>query len=144
MKDSVWLIGLAVVLAVGARAENWPQWRGPLFNGSSPETGLPSEWSTNQHVAWTAPLPGPSGATPVIWDDAVFVSSPDPDRNLLLLCLERKTGQVRWQKVVARGNRDEGRNNLASPSPVTDGQTVVALFGTGDLAAFDFSGKELW
>ena len=70
--------------------------------------------------------------------------APDEQKNLLLLCLDRKTGQVRWRKVVATGDRQMGRNNMASPSPVTDGKRVFSLFATGDLAAFDFSGQELW
>ena len=142
MKRYAWLAGLALALA--ARAENWPQWRGPRFNGSTPETGLPVEWSKTNNVAWTAPLPGYSGATPAVWGDSVFVSSPDPQRNLLLVGLDRKTGQTRWQKTVAAGDREQGRNNMASPSPVTDGQSVFIFFATGDLAAFDFSGQELW
>lgn len=89
-------------------------------------------------------MPGFSGATPIIWGDRVFVSSPDADKNLLLLCLNRKDGKILWQKTVAVGDRTKGRNNMASPSPVTDGKIVVALYGTGDLAAFDFDGKELW
>ena len=128
MKPIVWQAGLALVLAVCARAENWPQWRGPFFNGSSTEAALPSQWSQTDNVAWAAALPGFSGATPVIWEDSVFVSSPDPRKNLLLICLERKTGQRRWEKVVAAGDRQRGRNNMASASPVTDGQRVFILF----------------
>ena len=60
------------------------------------------------------------------------------------MCLDRHSGAVRWQKQVGVGNRSKGRNNMASPSPVTDGAAVWTLFGTGDLAAFDFSGKQLW
>jgi outer membrane protein assembly factor BamB len=133
-----------MVLTLAARSENWPQWRGPYFNGSTTEKGLPTEWSNTNNVAWVTPLPGYSGATPIIWEDFVFVSSPDAQKNLLLLCLDRKDGKVRWQKTVATGDREKGRNNMASPSPVTDGKSVFSLFGTGDLAAYDFSGKELW
>jgi outer membrane protein assembly factor BamB len=128
-----------------ARAENWPQWRGPAFNGTSPETGLPSDWSLEKGVKWKCPLPGPSGATPVIWGDSIFVSSPDPDKNLGLLCIDRKDGKVRWQKtLVEGGNMEKGRGNSASPSPVTDGKAVYVMYATGDLIALDFSGKELW
>ncbi len=127
-----------------SRAENWPQWRGPFFNGSTTETNLPSEWSKTNGIAWTAPLPGFSAATPIVWADAVLVSSPDAQRNLLLICLDRKTGHVQWQKTVAAGDREKGLNNMASPSPVTDGRSVFILYGTGDFAAFDFAGKELW
>jgi outer membrane protein assembly factor BamB len=145
MKKHVFAQMLTVLLTANpAFAENWPQWRGPFFNGSTTEKNLPLQWSKTNHVAWAAPLPGHSGATPVIWQDAVFVSSPDEQKDLLLLCLDRKSGQIRWKKVVAGGDREKGRNNFASPSPVTDGQRVFVLFATGDIAAFDFSGKKLW
>ena len=125
------LAGALFAGSLGARAENWAQWRGPAFNGSSPETGLPLEWSRSNHVAWAADLPGMSGATPAIWGDSVFVSSPDAENNLLLLCLDRRDGKVRWQRKLGAGNFTHGNNNLASPSPATDGQVVVALFGSG-------------
>ena len=64
--------------------------------------------------------------------------------NLLLLCIDGKTGKIRWQQTVARGNYIKGKNDLASPSAVTDGKRVVVVFGTGDLAAYDFEGKQLW
>ena len=130
------------VLAV--RAENWPQWRGPLLNGSTPETNLKSRLSRQSDLRWSAPLPGRSGATPVVWGDAVFVPSPDAEKNLLLLCVDRGTGTIRWQRTVGTGDRVSGKNNMASCSAVTDGQGVYSLFGTGDFAAFDFDGALLW
>ena len=140
------LLPLGSILLIGAlaHAENWPQWRGPYFNGSTVETSLPAQWSKTENVAWVAPLPGQRSATPAVWGDHVFISSPDEQKNLLLLCLDRTTGQVRWRKVVATGDRQKGLNNMASPSPVTDGKRVVILFATGDLAAFDLAGRELW
>jgi outer membrane protein assembly factor BamB len=134
----------ALLIVVPSRAENWPQWRGPFFNGSTTEKGLPVQWSKTENVAWVAPLPGYSSATPAVWDDCVFVSSPEEQKNLLLICLDRKSGQVRWRKGVGGGDRQQGLNNMASPSPVIDGKRVFSLFATGDLAAFDFSGQELW
>jgi outer membrane protein assembly factor BamB len=135
---------LAAFAPEQSSAENWAHWRGPLFNGSTTETGLPVNWSTNENIAWVAPLPGLSGATPIVWGDRVFISSPDADKNLLLLCFNRKDGKLLWQKTVAVGDRTKGRNNMASPSPVTDGKKVFVIFGTGDLAAYDFDGNELW
>jgi len=143
--NRLWKILLfANLLASAALAENWPQWRGPFFNGSTTETNLPIQWSKTENTRWATPLPGYSGATPVIWEDSVFVSSPDSEKNLLLICLDGKTGQIRWQKKISEANQEKGRNNMASPSPVTDGHNVFLLVGTGKLAAFDFSGKELW
>jgi outer membrane protein assembly factor BamB len=137
------LLAAMVLSARPARAENWGHWRGPFFNGSTSETNLPASWTTND-IAWTAPMPGFSGATPIVWGDHIFVSSPDADKNLLLICLNRKDGHVLWQKTVAVGDRERGRNNMASCSPVTDGKTVFVIFGTGNLAAYDFSGNEIW
>jgi outer membrane protein assembly factor BamB len=138
-------IALSICLAAASgMAANWPQWRGPELNGSTSETNLAATWSKTENVLWSAPLPGPSHATPIVWDDSVFVNTPDADANLVLMCLDRHSGAVRWQKQVGVGNSSKGRNNMASPSPVTDGNTVWTLFGTGDLAAFDFSGKQLW
>jgi len=125
-------------------AENWGHWRGPNFNGSTTEKGLPETWSKTEGVAWVVPLPGESGSTPVVWGDSIFVSSPDENKNLTLMCLNLKDGKLRWQKTVTEGDRSNGRNNMASPSPVTDGKSVYVIFATGDLAAYDFSGNELW
>lgn len=145
---NVAVIMAAVFFCLGAawesQAENWGHWRGPFFNGSTTETGLPTNWSKTENVAWKTPLPGFSGATPIVWGDHVFVSSPDSAKNLLLICLNTGDGKVLWKKTVSMGDREQGRNNMASPSPVTDGKSVFVIFGTGDLAAYDFAGTELW
>ena len=135
---------LVLVSTFSSRAENWPQWRGPAHNGSSTEKNLPVTWSAEAGVKWKTPLPGPSGATPAVWGDSVFVSSADAAKNLHLLCINKKDGAVRWQKQLATGDINKGKGNMASPSPVTDGKTVWVLFGTGDLVALDFAGKILW
>lgn len=128
-----------------ALAENWPQWRGPTNDGISHETNLPTKWSKTENVAWRLPMPGPAGATPVIWDDSIFVTSATPNGDLLLLCVGTD-GQERWRKKVTSGDRtvrgDEG--NSASPSPVTDGKHVWTFFADGTLACYDFAGREVW
>ncbi len=139
----------AVVLSVSpALAENWPQWRGPFFNGSTTETGLPATWDVKEktNVAWAAPMPGPAAATPAIWGGRVFVSSVDKDtKDLVALCLDAASGKVLWQKAVGKDRKAPvGGNNMACPSPVTDGKSVWFYYGTGTLAAFDFEGKQLW
>ena len=124
------LLAAALLATSLVHAENWPQWRGPAFNGTSAETGLPTTW-TKETVKWSAPLPGPSGATPAVWGDHVFVPSPDNEKNLHLFALDRKSGKVRWQKQIGTGDINKGKGNMASPSPIADGKTVYALFGTG-------------
>ena len=64
---------LLIAAAPLALAGNWPQWRGPTGDGISKETNLPTKWDDNENVAWKLPLPGPSGATPIVWGDRIFV-----------------------------------------------------------------------
>jgi outer membrane protein assembly factor BamB len=140
-------VALAAVLAVGAvvaQAENWPHWRGPRFNGSTLEKGLPEKFGKAENVAWTAPLPGPSAATPIVWGDRVFLSSTEPaTKGLVAMCLRAADGQVLWRKRLGADAKVD-RNTLASPSPVTDGRLAYFLFGSGDLAALDFDGRVVW
>ncbi|UCG47491.1 MAG: PQQ-binding-like beta-propeller repeat protein [Phycisphaerales bacterium] len=137
------LTGLS--LALPASATDWPQWRGPFFNGSTDESNLPESWDWDKDVLWVSPLPGPSGATPVICNGRVFVSSMvgrGPD--FVALCFDAKDGKKLWEKKVGSDGRRYPRNNMASPSPVTDGNNVFFLYGTGDLAGFDRGGARLW
>ncbi|WP_197443247.1 PQQ-binding-like beta-propeller repeat protein [Lignipirellula cremea] len=143
------LLTLATVAVFGAvdvvQAENWGQWRGPRFDGSSTEKNLPTEFGVDQNVAWKFPLPGPSAGTPVVWDDRVFVSSADLENETLkAYCLDRKSGQLLWERTIGQGIAHDTRSNYAAPSPATDGETVIFFYGNGQMLAFDFDGKELW
>jgi outer membrane protein assembly factor BamB len=133
------------VMAFSSYAENWGHWRGPYFNGSSTEQNLPTEFSKTKNVKWATDLPGTSAATPIIWNDRVFVSSADEHaKTMRALCLERGSGKVLWEHEVGVGYSLDEKSNFASPSPVTDGKIVVFYYGNGELAAFDFTGKKLW
>ncbi len=139
------LIGIVIFLNASARAEDWPQWRGPHLNGSSEAKALPETLDKATNLQWTTNLPGVSASSPIIFGDNVFVSCIDSQSNkLLAMCLNRKDGHVTWQKEVGVGFQSNDRNNMASPSPVTDGKSVWFYYGTGDLAGFDITGKELW
>ena len=143
MKLHALCLAVATTLTT-AQAENWPHWRGPALNGSSSEKGLPTQFSPTENVKWSLDLPGISGATPIIWGDKVFVMSPDAQKDQWLICVGRTDGKVLWKQKLAGGMLDKGRGNSTSPSPITDGKTVWALVGTGQLAAFDMDGKALW
>jgi outer membrane protein assembly factor BamB len=131
-------------VSTSARADNWPSWRGPHNNGVCEEKNLPTKFDKSTNLIWKVPLPGPAGATPVVWGDHIYLTAPDGE-DLLLLCISTD-GRELWRKKVGHGNRharvDEG--NSCSPSPVTDGKHVWTLMGSGDLACFDADGKEVW
>jgi len=127
-----------------AAADNWPQWRGANHNGICSEKNIPDDWNATKNVVWKIEMPGPGGATPVVWDDLVFVTSA-ADSDLLLMAITTD-GKVKWKNKIGTGNKvarsDEG--NFASPSPVTDGKHVWAFVGSGDFVCCDFEGKEKW
>src|SRR6185369_12155978 len=69
------LLFLLIIVALPANAQDWANWRGPNYNGSTAANGLPTVFSPAEGVKWSADLPGPSAGTPVIYGDSVFVSS---------------------------------------------------------------------
>jgi outer membrane protein assembly factor BamB len=139
---------LCVLLAAGVTlaADSWPQWRGPSLDGVSTETNLPTRWSATENVAWKIPLPAFSGSTPVIWEDTVFlnVATARSTGGMELWSIDRNTQTVKWKRPLSGGNRIGNKQNMSSPSPVTNGRHVWVMTGTGVLKAFDFDGKELW
>jgi outer membrane protein assembly factor BamB len=144
MKQTIALIAL-FSLAFTSAADDWPNWRGPNFNGATTAKGLPVKFSKTKNIAWSSPMAGPSAATPIILGDRVFVSSSDPKaEELLAICLSRKTGKVLWREVSGTGFQLDNRSNYASPSPVTDGKVVTFFYGSGDLTTFSLDGKKLW
>lgn len=149
------IAGIAgVPLAVAAG--QWPQWRGPQGTSVSEETGLASEWSETENVAWKTPLPEWGTSTPAIWDDAIIVTFQQEDQ-LVLMRLSTTHGEPVWTQVVGSGaakraekggekrtSKFHDLHNLASPSPVTDGERVIVHFGNGDLASYKFDGTREW
>lgn len=126
-------------------AENWTQWRGPLLNGSSTEQNLPADWTRKENVAWVIEMPGKSGATPIIWEDRVFVTAyVDNPAQDWAYCINRKDGSVMWERQCGKGFEPIHVNTSASPSPVTDGKSVYFYFGSGQLFASDMDGKRKW
>jgi outer membrane protein assembly factor BamB len=136
-------LALCLLAVVTLSADDWPQWRGPLLNGTSPETGLPITWSAEQNIAWKLPLPEWSGSTPIIAGDLIFLNVAQGDA-LALWCVDRKGPTVLWKSPIGSGNHKERKQNMSSPSPVTDGSAVYAMTGTGILKAFDLTGRPLW
>jgi outer membrane protein assembly factor BamB len=127
------------------KSGEWRQWRGPHMNGSSDAKNLPDKFDDQTNLLWSTALPGPSAGTPVIAGDRVFLSTRDEaSKKLLAMCLSRTDGTILWQKEVGNGFQENQRNNMASPSPLTDGKHVWFYYGTGDLAAFTLAGEQVW
>ncbi|MGE3310371.1 MAG: PQQ-binding-like beta-propeller repeat protein [Limisphaerales bacterium] len=140
-------IAIAGLFGSPARGENWPRFRGPTGQGISTETNIPHAWSATQGIRWRTAIPGLGWSSPIVWDDLVFVTTvSEGNTQCRILALDRRTGQIAWNTLVHEivPLRKEQKNSYASPTPVTDGERVYAVFGDGTQVAVDMKGGLLW
>ncbi len=126
-------------------AADWPGFRGPSRQGIASQP-LPVQW-TAKDIAWRAAIPGEGWSSPIVWKDRIFVTSATENgASCRVVSLNRRTGKILWDREVFRQEvkRKENKNSYATPTPVTDGKAVYAVFGSGGFAALDFNGKTLW
>lgn len=141
---------LLVACSAPAVAEDWPGWRGPRGDGTSLEADVPTQWSPTENIAWKAPLPGSGHASPVVWQDRVFlVWAVEEKEERVLGCFDRRTGELRWQQTVLTAPLEDKHdlNSYASSTPATDGELVYVAFLDREsmlVAAYDFEGKQQW
>jgi len=136
------------VTAFAQELEQWSRFRGPNGQGISTATGLPTQWSDTENIAWKTPIPGGSSwSSPVIWNDHIFLTTTtDGGKECRVLAIDRKNGDILWNKMVFTQEiqQKHGRNSEATPTPVTDGERVYVLFANGRFAALDFAGEVVW
>jgi outer membrane protein assembly factor BamB len=97
-------------------------------------------------VAWRLPLPAYSGSTPIVWGDTIFlnVATEANTGEIELWAVDRRTQTVSWKRPLADGSNMQRKQNMSTPSPVTNGEHVWVMTGVGVLKAFDFAGTEVW
>lgn len=168
MKQQLFFLAFLIIPFYGAVCEEvqWPQWRGGNHDSVSNELNIPSTWNeqTGENILWIKPLPQWGHSTPAVWGDKMFLTAELENGDLSCYCLNRNDGSEIWKRTVSNANenlfpegsrwyeatqtrrvqkfRDE--HNLASPSPVTDGEIVAFHFGNGEIVVFDLDGTELW
>lgn len=137
----------AMSLAAPARAENWPQFRGPAGQGISSETGVPVMWSQTEHILWKTPIPHTGWSSPIVFGDRVFVAGTAADGvSCHIVCLDRPMGRILWDREVFQQVPGvcDGRNSHATSTPVTDGERVYAFFSSASVAAVTYDGTMAW
>ena len=149
MTRSLLLASAIVALPVAAaRADNWPQWRGPKNDGHSAEKNLPTEWNATKNVAWKFKLPGIGACTPCVWGDKIFVTSADGSE-VVVLCVGTD-GKEKWKQPLSQTGTKRYRNpsgadvSDANASCSTDGVHVWACASNGSLACFTVDGRPVW
>ena len=154
-----------------AAAAPWPSFRGANASGIGDGQGAPSTWdlATGRNVLWKTPIPGLGNSSPIVWGDRIYLTTavgtkpdaafraglygdvdsvPDEGRHSWrLLCLDKKSGRVLFERVVHEGAprvKRHTKSTYANPTPATDGRRVVAMLGSEGLHAFDMDGRLLW
>ena len=147
VREVVAVVGLGVLLTAPVVAGNWPAWRGPTGQGVTNETELPLEWTTEKNVRWKVPLPAGGNSTPIVWGDRVFVTqATDEGAERATLCFARMDGGLLWRAgvIYAASEPSHKDNPYCSASPVTDGEHVVASYGSAGVYCYDLGGNEKW
>lgn len=130
-----------------AADQNWPQWRGPTGTGKTSTVNPLTQWAPDQNVKWRVELAEAGNSTPIVWGEQIFLTQPlSEEKQRALFCLDRQTGKEQWRQSVEYAEAEESHktNPLCSASPATDGERVVAWFGSAGLVCWDLQGKELW
>jgi outer membrane protein assembly factor BamB len=115
--------------------------------GICTETNFPIHWSANRNVKWKAPLPDRGNSTPIVWNERVFVTqATDSDTRRVLICFDAASGKKLWESGATYSDKEPTHetNPYAAASPVTDGERVIASFGSAGLVCYDFKGEEQW
>jgi outer membrane protein assembly factor BamB len=160
----------------GAADAVWQTWRGPNMSGVSSDGNPPVTWSESENIKWKVELTGDrSGSSPVIWGDKIFFQTavktdkppqgeqpsaeqggrrggrgggaPDSIYQFNLVCLDRGTGKLLWEKTVTEAKPHQGHHadhGFASFSPVTDGSHIWAFYGSFGMYCYDMDGNQVW
>jgi outer membrane protein assembly factor BamB len=150
---------------------DWPQFRGIAASGIAEGFTVPATWNAadGTNILWKTPIPGLGLSSPVVWGDDVFLStsiSGQADANLKVglygditpvkddtshewrvYALDKKTGRIKWQRTAYSGVpkiKRHTKSTHANATLVTDGERIVAFFGSEGLYAFDMQGTLLW
>lgn len=126
--------------------------RGAFGNGVSSATGVPTSWngSTGKNVLWKTPIAVGGNSSPIIWGDKIFLTGAGNNKRVVY-CFDRNTGKKIWEQDVkqipgspATQPKTTDDTGLAAPTMAADGTHVYAIFGNGDIIAFDHEGKKIW
>lgn len=149
----------------------WPQFRGPFASGIVETTNLPDVWDveSGENIKWKTKIPGLGHSSPIIWDNKVFITTAvntsgedslkvglygdvanyndSVVKEFRLLCIDKNLGQILWNKVAHSGIPKTKRHTKAShadPTPATNGEYVVAFFGSNGLYCYNMEGDFIW
>ena len=153
--NSIALLLALTAVPVPSGAEKgleWPQFRGPSGDGHYTGRKLPTEWGPDKNVVWKTPIPGLGWSSPIFHNGRLYLTTAvkkDSTYSLQALCVDAAKGRILWQQEIfvedtKTVQQPHSKNSHASPTPITDGNTLFVHFGHMGTAALDFDGKILW
>ena len=164
-------VAIFQISAQSAYTNQWPSFRGPFARGFIDNSECVTNWNleTGENILWQTPIPGLGHSSPVIWTDRIFITTAisgsgedylkvglygDGDavednsvHEFKVYCLDKKTGRIIWERLAHKGIPVVKRHTKASqadPTPATDGQHVLAFFGSNGLYCYDMDGNLKW
>ena len=140
---------LTILVASGARADNWPRFFGENGTGIATGQKLPVPLDAKENVRWKVPTPGAGNGSPVLWGERLYLQTAGANGNgRAMVCMSSTTGKVIWEsKITGDKAPTHAKNSLASSTPAVDGNRVVGVFWDGksmELVSFDMNGKQQW
>lgn len=150
------VLTLSLLVSESTFGENWPQFRGPTGQGHAGAASVPIVWDSKTNVAWNTEIPGAGWSSPIYWEGQIFLTSAIPveggeanDQHLSALCLDGKTGEIKWRRDIFRLVHDgaesiHGKNTHASPTPIADGNLLYVHFGANGTACLSLDGDIKW
>ena len=132
-KLTLFCLLLNVTFAAAAAAEEWPCWRGPRGDGTAKDSNLPQHWDgdSGENIRWKIPVPGSGHASPILWQDRLFLATCfEDEQTRALVCLDARNGKQLWRADLFEAPLEtiHALNSRASGTPATDGQLVYVAF----------------
>lgn len=155
--NSLCAVALIAFGTSAARAD-WPEFRGPYgdgyvaAHGDNKHIGLPLHWSETNNITWKTAIHDKGWSAPVIMGGQIWLTTATADgHDLYAVCLDEKTGKIRFDEKVFHVDNPEPLGNGASmncyatPSALIEPGRVYVHFGAAGTACLDTkTGKVLW
>lgn len=131
---------------------NNPFFRGAEGIGIVNQKNTPTDWNgaSGKNLLWKVKVPKSGFSSPVIWGDKLFVTGADAQARMVY-CYDKNSGKLLWEAAAdniegspSKMPKVTADTGLAAPTMATDGRVACAIFGTGDVIAFDMNGKRVW
>ena len=165
------LLAVCFLMPQAFAGQSWPSFRGPLASGVAEGHPVPVKWDAerSENIRWKTYIPGLGHSSPVVWGNRIFITTAVQDKgqsslkvgmygdvrsakeeNVFswhILCIDREAGKILWNRRSYMGKpkvKRHPKSSHANSTPCTDGNYVVAFFGSEGMYCYDMEGNLIW